>query len=338
MRRLALYPFALIYGAVIWLRNRCFELQIFRTQAIPGKSICIGNIAVGGTGKSPHVGYLIEQLSEQFQVQVLSRGYGRKTSGFILVDDSKTPQDVGDESCMLYEQFKNQAQFAVCENRHYGVQRLRSTAPASLILLDDAFQHRWVKAGLNLVLSTYAQPLHTDALLPAGNLREPASALKRADALLITKCPPFDTFDAIGFAQQYKKWDIPVFFSRNSYLPLAPLTRAVADIQDVLIVSAIAKPGYLDEAFAQNVRIQHISYTDHHAYTQANVSEIHHFFDTFATANSAIVTTAKDWVKIQSLLSPEDQQKYPWYLLTFELEWLDQTAFNQFISAYVVSN
>ena len=338
MRRLALYPFALIYGAVIWLRNRCFELQIFRNQAIPGKSICIGNIAVGGTGKSPHVGYLIELLSEQFQVQVLSRGYGRKTSGFILLEDSKTPQDVGDESCMLYEQFKNQAQFAVCENRHYGIQRLRSTQPASLILLDDAFQHRWVKAGLNLVLSTYAQPLHKDALLPAGNLREPASALKRADALLITKCPPFDTFDAIGFAQQYKKWDIPVFFSRNSYLPLAPLTRAVADIQDVLIVSAIAKPGYLDEAFAQDVRIQHISYADHHAYTQANVSEIHHFFDTFATANSAIVTTAKDWVKIQSLLSPEDQQKYPWYLLTFELEWLDQTAFNQFISAYVVSN
>ena len=102
MRRLALYPFALLYGAVIWLPNRCFDLHILRTKAISGKSICIGNIAVGGTGKSPHVGYLIEQLSEQFQVQVLSRGYGRKTSGFILVDDSKTTQDVVDESCMLY--------------------------------------------------------------------------------------------------------------------------------------------------------------------------------------------------------------------------------------------
>lgn len=338
MRRLALYPFALIYGAVIWLRNHCFELQIFRTQAIPGKSICIGNIAVGGTGKSPHVGYLIEQLSEQFQVQVLSRGYGRKTSGFILLDAAKTPREVGDESCMLYAQYQQQAQFAVCENRHYGVQRLRSTAPASLILLDDAFQHRWVRAGLNLVLSTFAQPLHHDALLPAGNLREHKGGLKRADALIVTKCPPFDTFDPAAFAKQYQKWNIPVFFSRYAYKPLMSLTAEVADIQDVLLVSAIAKPGYLDEAFAQDVRIQHISYPDHHAYTQANVNEIHHFFDTFATANSAIVTTAKDWVKIQSLLSTDDRQKYPWYLLTFELQWLDQAAFNQFISAYVVSN
>ncbi|MEN9994693.1 MAG: tetraacyldisaccharide 4-kinase [Bacteroidota bacterium] len=338
MRRLALYPFALIYGAAIWLRNRCFDLQILRTQAIAGKSICIGNIAVGGTGKSPLVGYLIEQLSEAFQVQVLSRGYGRKTSGFILLDATKTPREVGDESCMLYAQYHQQAQFAVCENRHYGVQRLRSTAPESILLLDDAFQHRWVRAGLNLVLSTHEQPLHHDALLPAGNLREQSSGLMRADALIITKCPPFDTFDPTAFAKQFQKWNIPVFFSRYAYKPLMSLTYALADIQDVLLVSAIAKPGYLDEAFGQNVRIQHISYPDHHAYTQADLNEIHHFFDTFATTNSAIVTTAKDWIKIQSLLSAEDRQKYPWYLLTFELQWLDQAAFNQFISAYVDSN
>ena len=338
MRRLALYPFALIYGAVIWLRNRCFDLQIFRTQAIPGKSICIGNISAGGTGKSPHVAFLIAQLTAQFQLQVLSRGYGRNTSGFIIVDAAKTPQDVGDESCMLFAQFKNQAQFAVCENRNYGIQRLRSEKPTSLILLDDAFQHRWVRAGLNIVLTTFDQPIHKDALLPAGLLREPASGLRRANALIVTKCPPFDTFDPIAFYKHYEKWRLPVFFSRYVYRPLTCLTQAVADIQDVLIVSAIAKPSYLDDAFKQNVRIQHISYSDHHAYTQANVNEIHQFFDTFATANSAIVTTAKDWVKIQSLLRPEDQQKYPWYLLTFELEWLDQPAFNQFISAYVVSN
>lgn len=338
MLRLALYPFALLYGAAIWLRNRCFDLQIFRTQPIPGKSICIGNISVGGTGKSPHVAYLIAQLYTQFELQVLSRGYGRKTSGFILVDDSKTPQDVGDESCMLYAQFKKQAQFAVCENRNYGIQRLRSEKPTSLILLDDAFQHRWVQAGLNLVLTTFDQALHKDALLPAGLLREPISGLRRADALIVTKCPQFDTFDTVAFAKHYKKWHIPVFFSRYVYQPLTSLTHEVTHIKDVLIVSAIAKPGYLDDAFAQSVRKQHISYSDHHDYTQSNVNEIHQFFDTFATANSAIVTTAKDWVKIQSLLSPEDQKKYPWYLLTFELEWLDQPAFNQFISAYVVSN
>jgi tetraacyldisaccharide 4'-kinase len=338
MRRLALYPFSLLYGAVIWLRNRCFDLQIFKTQSIEGKSICVGNLAVGGTGKSPHVAYLIELLSPNYPVQVLSRGYGRKTTGFILLDEKSTPQEVGDEAFMLHETYKNQGQFAVCEKRVTGVERLRKIQPNSVILLDDAFQHRWIQAGLNLVLSTYSQALGQDQLLPAGLLREPISGLQRASALIVTKCPSFDTFDSKAYAQRFEKWPIPVFFSRYKYQPLTCLTTAVDSIKNVVIVSAIAKPKYLEEAFGQDVGIEQMSYPDHHAYTQANVNEIHHFFDTFATANSAIVTTAKDWVKIQALLSPQDRQKYPWYLLTFELEWLDQTAFNQFISAYVVSN
>jgi tetraacyldisaccharide 4'-kinase len=338
MRRLALYPVSLLYGAVIWLRNRCFDLQIFKTQRIEGKAICVGNLAVGGTGKSPHVAYLIELLSPNYPLQVLSRGYGRKTRGFILLDEKSTPQEVGDEAFMLHESYQSLAQFAVCEKRITGVERLRKIQPNSVILLDDAFQHRWIQAGLNLVLSTYSQALDQDQLLPAGLLREPISGLQRASALIITKCPNFDTFDPKAYAQRFEKWSIPVFFSRYQYQPLTCLTRSVENIDNVLIVSAIAKPKHLEDAFAQNVKIRRKSYADHHNYTPADKAAIHQFFDTFATPNSAIVTTAKDWVKIQALLSPEDRQKYPWYLLTFELEWLDQNAFNQFISAYVVSN
>lgn len=338
MRKLALSPFALFYGAVVWLRNRCFDLRFFKSKPIQGKSICVGNIAVGGTGKSPHVAYLIELLSPQFPLQVLSRGYGRKTTGFILLDENSTPNQVGDESCMLFETYKNSAQFAVCEKRVIGVERLKQLNPNALILLDDAFQHRWVEAGLNLVLSTYSNPIDQDWLLPAGSLREHMSGLNRADALIVTKSPSFDSFDPKVYAKRYEKWSIPVFFSRYRYQPLTSLTKNVEKIDSVLIVSAIAKPEHLKDAFEPLVQIQHKSYPDHHNYTSADKEEIQQFFDTFATANSAIVTTAKDWVKIQALLSPEDQQKYPWFLLTFELEWLDQHAFNQFISAYVVSN
>jgi tetraacyldisaccharide 4'-kinase len=338
MRRLALYPIALLYGAIIWLRNRCFDLQLFKTHPIDGKSICVGNLAVGGTGKSPHVAYLIELLSERFAVQVLSRGYGRQTKGYIEITAHSSAKEVGDEPLMLFQTYQKLAQFAVCENRTFGVQQLRSQKPDSLILLDDAFQHRHVKAGLNIVLSVFDQPLHQDVLLPAGRLREPINGLNRADAIVITKCPKFDTFDTALYAQQFQKWPIPVFFSRYTYRALQPLGKIIPDVQEVLIVSGIALPEQLNEAFVPDIQIRHKSYSDHHVYTAANLEEIHHFFDTFATANTAIVTTAKDWVKIQSLLSPKELQKYPWYLLTFELEWSDQTAFNQFISAYVVSN
>ena len=191
----ALYPFALLFGFVSWLRNLCFDLGLFKSHPIPGKSICIGNIAVGGTGKSPHTAYLIELLQKQYAVQVLSRGYGRKTNGLRIVETSSLPEEVGDEPLMLKKKFKEQTQIVVCENRRTGVQKLKEIQPNGLILLDDAFQHRWVKAGLNLVLNTYDKPLDKEALLPVGRLRESAKGVRRADALIITKCPDFQSFD-----------------------------------------------------------------------------------------------------------------------------------------------
>lgn len=338
MKKIALYPLTLLYGVVIWLRNKLFDWSVFNSLPIPGKSICIGNVAVGGTGKSPHVAYLIELLSARFAIQVLSRGYGRKSKGYLEISAHSGAAQVGDEPLMLFEQYHTKAQFAVCENRRFGVQQLKKQNQKAILLLDDAFQHRWVKAGLNIVLSTYDRPFWKDELLPAGRLREPAYALKRADALVITKCPAFDTIDAKELAQISANFNIPVFFSRYRYKPLQALTRPVSNLNKALLVSAIADPKQLAQGLPKTMFFEQLQFADHHAYTKQDIKTIHHFFDTFADENTVLVTTAKDWIKITSLLSTEEQQKYPWYLLSFELEWHDQAAFNQFISAYVDAN
>lgn len=338
MKKIALYPFALLYGVVIWLRNKLFDWGVLTSLPIPGKSICIGNIAVGGTGKSPHVAYLIEQLSERYSIQVLSRGYGRKTKGYLEISTNSSAAQVGDEPLMLFEQYNTKAQFAVSENRRFGIQQLKKQNPNAIILLDDAFQHRWIKAGLNIVLSTYDNPFWKDCLLPAGRLRETPEGLKRADALVITKCPDLDSIDAREFAHISAKFDIPVFFSGYRYKPLQVLTYPVAQINKALIVSAIADPKQIRYGLPKTMHLEQMHFADHHAYTKQDIKAIHHFFDTFADDNTVLITTAKDWIKIASLLSAKEQQKYPWYLLSFELEWHDKAAFNQYISAYVDAN
>lgn len=334
-----LYPIAAIYGSVIWLRNFCFDVGLFKSQSITGKSICIGNLAVGGTGKSPHIAYLIQFLQNQSAIQVLSRGYGRQRKGYREVFSTSTAQDVGDEPLMLKQQFPNNTTIVVCENRRYGIEQLKKKNPNALILLDDAFQHRWVKPGLNIILNTFDRPLEEDALLPVGRLRDRPCQLKRAQALVITKCPDFSTFDQNLIKARYEKYKIPVFFSRYTYLPLKALTDHQSSAVDrIILVSAIAHPEALGQAFNSQQEILFKSFKDHHSYTPQDIKEIHHFFDTFADGKTVLVTTAKDWVKLNTLLSPQDRKSYPWMLLDFKIEWSDEQAFNQFIKTYVDAN
>ncbi|MFM8596516.1 MAG: tetraacyldisaccharide 4'-kinase [Flavobacteriales bacterium] len=333
-----LYPVAAIYGLVVWFRNLCFDFGLFKSKTLPGKSICIGNIAVGGTGKSPHTAYLIDLLSDQRNVQVLSRGYGRNSKGYKVVNIDSNAPEVGDEPLMLKQKYPD-CTVAVCEDRYQGVQHLKASNPSSLIILDDAFQHRWVKAGLNIVLSTFDRPLEKDAFLPAGRLRDEVRQLKRANALVITKCPSFDSFDQELIRTNYEKYGIPVFFSRYRYVPLKALTdKQEANFQRVIIVSAIAHPELLGQGFAAQHEILYQSFKDHHRYSLTDIKEIHQFFDTFVDGKTVLVTTAKDWVKINTLLSPQDRQSYPWMLLDFEIVWSDKQAFNQFIRTYVDAN
>lgn len=333
-----LYPISVIYGLVVWLRNLCFDTGLLKSQKIPGRSICIGNIAVGGTGKSPHTAYLIMLLENQFDLQVLSRGYGRSSKGYREVSIDSNAIEVGDEPLMLKQKFPD-CTVAVCEDRFHGVLQLKAFKPNGLIILDDAFQHRWVKAGLNIVLNTYDRPLEKEAFLPVGRLRDEVKQLRRADALIITKCPQFETFDQELIRAKYNKFDIPIFFSRYKYIPLKALTeKRVTNFDKVILVSAIAHPEILGQAFDAKQEIHYRSFADHYCYTAADIKEIHHFFDNFAADKTVLVTTAKDWVKLNTLLSPQDRQSYPWMLLDFEIEWSDAQAFNQFIKTYVDTN
>lgn len=334
-----LYPIAAIYGLVVWLRNFFFDIGLFKSQPIPGKSICIGNLAVGGTGKSPHIAYLIQSLQNQVPIQVLSRGYGRQSKGYRDVFPTSKAQEVGDEPLMLKQQFPHDTTIVVCENRRYGVEQLKKKNPNALILLDDAFQHRWVKPGLNIILNTFDRPLEKDALLPVGRLRDRLFQLNRAQALVITKCPDFHTFNQDLIRAQYEKYKIPIFFSRYTYLPLKALTdKQSSTIDRVVLVSAIAHPEVLGQAFDAQQEIHFKSFKDHHSYTPQDIKEIHHFFDTFADGKTVLVTTAKDWVKLNTLLSPQDRKSYPWMLLDFKIEWSDEQAFNLFIQTYVDAN
>ena len=185
-----LYPVSWIYGAVVVMRNKLFDWGIFRSKSFDVPVICFGNLAVGGTGKTPHTEYLIKLLHDKYQVAVLSRGYKRRTKGYVLATPQCTAKTIGDEPYQMYTKFSS-VTLAVDEKRCHGIEKLLKLKEPStdVILLDDAFQHRHVKAGLNILLTDYHRLFCDDTLLPAGRLREPVSGKNRAQIVIVTKCP-----------------------------------------------------------------------------------------------------------------------------------------------------
>ena len=186
-----LTPFSWGYGAGVWMRNTAFDLGVLQEQEFEVPVVSVGNITVGGTGKTPHVEYIIEALYRRYHIGVLSRGYKRKTKGFILASENMTPRDIGDEPYQIYHKFGNLITLAVCEKRRKGIRELLRIDPdINLILLDDGFQHRYVKPKVNIVLIDYNRLPFEDRLLPLGTLREPAANMtRRCDMIVVTKCP-----------------------------------------------------------------------------------------------------------------------------------------------------
>jgi len=194
--RYFIFPVAPIYHFVTWVRNKLYDLGLKKSTSYNFPVICVGNLSVGGTGKSPMIEYLIHLLKDEYKIATLSRGYKRKTTGFLIADQYADADTVGDEPFQFYSKFKNKITVAVDEDRNHGIQELRSSDDSpEVILLDDAFQHRKVKAGLNILLTTYKQPYFKDFALPTGNLREPRTGAHRADIIVITKCPNILTKD-----------------------------------------------------------------------------------------------------------------------------------------------
>lgn len=303
--RILLYPFALLYGAVVWLRNRLYDTGFFSSIEFSVPVISVGNLSVGGTGKTPHVEYLIGLLQYQYKIATMSRGYKRHTQGFLVADENTNALRIGDEPMQYFMKYPELV-VSVAEERITGIPALLQRRPeVEVVLLDDAYQHRSVKAGLNILITDYSRPFYTDHILPYGRLRERRSAYKRADVILVSKCPP--SLDATTAADIVKKINpLPhqqVFFTAIQYhTPYNFITREPVSLTggNIVLVCCIARPEPLIAQLRQQANDVHIlSYPDHHYFVTKDLEEIKAAYDNWQVNNKVIVTTEKDAARLQ---------------------------------------
>jgi len=295
--RLFLFPFALLYGLVVMLRNKLYDWGVFKSVKFELPVICIGNVVVGGAGKTPTTEYLVRLLAD-YKVAILSRGYGRKTKGFLLADAETTASTIGDEPMQYYQKFAN-VTVAVCEDRVKGINQLKDNH--DVILLDDAFQHRAVKAGFNILLFDFASFMHWQFLMPMGNLREPFSAYKRADALLVTKAPA--TLNEELKAEVRKGFNLngeqTLSFSSIQYGELVPLfgdsPQALTASATVFLLTGIANPTPLKKHLERtSSAIVSFEFPDHYKFSREDIKKLVKAFNEHSSTEKIIITTEKD--------------------------------------------
>jgi len=340
--RYLLLPFALLYGLVLRFRHWCFRVGVFRSTGNFGVPvICVGNLNLGGTGKTPFVEFLIRRLSTQYAIGVVSRGYGRKTKGFLLATIDSTAEQIGDEPLQLFQKFQQIIQLVVCEDRVVGINRIIEEFPhLDLIILDDAFQHRKVRADVNVLLSPYDQPFYNDFLLPAGNLRDVKSSANRAGMLVFTKSPVEIPEGHREVAKRLlpEKLRHQFYYSTIRYGSfLRPFTgeRLKECPRELVLVTGIARPEYiirylesLQSEYKERINLRVLSFPDHHNYTSADLDKIAKIFDTFAATEKAILTTEKDWVKLAPMVAGTAYRQ-DWLLLPISFELANEELFLQ---------
>jgi tetraacyldisaccharide 4'-kinase len=312
-----LLPFSLIYLAVVSLRNFFFSSGLRKSYTIPSKSICIGNLSAGGTGKTPMTLFLAAYFSKTRKTAILSRGYGRQSSGFIEVTPTTPAHISGDESAMYARRKLDNTSVFVCEKRALGVQEIYEKHPKTdLILLDDALQHRAVTAGFTLLLTDYQHPFYTDLPLPSGRLRESRRGKNRADAIVVTKCPNVLSCEEKNqITNKIDTADVPIFFASIAYNTPISVGKMIeiTSIKRVLLVTAIADASPLLAHLRSAYEVIHLSFPDHHPYTNKDLFKVHQKFDTFASDETAIITTEKDLVKLTELSEAATMNDYPWF-------------------------
>lgn len=299
-------PFAMIYGLLVSLRNALYDSNILRSTSFDLPVISVGNIKVGGTGKTPTVEWLIQMLAPYLKVAVLSRGFSRKTTGYHLVKSTDNTYVVGDEALQIKRKFPS-ISVAVCESRTLGVSSLIMDQPdTQVILLDDAFQHRSIAPSLNIVLTEYHNPYFKDFLMPMGKLREWRSAVQRADYLIVSKCPTDLTLEEATLFKK-KIGDVKpenIFFSRIDYGPCYSMLGYHRQLQldedmAVQIISGIAEPEYLKDRFRGKVaKVYSYDFPDHHPYESSDIQNIISSFKRIPYKKKALITTEKDVVKL----------------------------------------
>lgn len=340
-----LYDIVNPYSWIVSVRNILFDCGLMKVHEFEIPTICIGNISVGGTGKTPHTEYLIRLLKERFHTATLSRGYGRKSRGFLLADNNTSMREIGDEPFQIYKKFDN-IDVAVCEKRAIGIERIMSERKdTEVILLDDAFQHRYVKVGLNIILIDLLRPIWNDCILPFGRMRESAYGIERADIVIFTKCNDL-TNEQEDFCRNYVKniKEIPVFFSQMRYGELYQLfgcsKKEVTQKSEVLLVTGIAHPEELTKEIKKKYsKVSLVRYPDHHNFTVSDFKEIGQEFNEIKNTDKVIITTEKDATRFLQHPDITDVIKNNIYVLPIEVEILNEKEkFNKIILDYVTEN
>lgn len=301
-----LLPFSLLYGFITWIRNKCYDYNILKSYSFNIPIISVGNLSVGGTGKTPQIEYLIKLLSNSKKIAVLSRGYKRKSKGFIIANNNSSAIDLGDEPFQYFKKFP-EIIVAVDEKRVNGIQQLMKLPhPPEVILLDDAFQHRSVKPGLSILLTTFDDLYIDDFMLPAGNLREFKSGYKRADIVIVTKSPQnISNETQLTIKNRLKLLaHQQLYFSGTSYNEILKGGKHAILVKnlkkyEVLLITGIANPKQL-LSFLEKMEInfKHYQFGDHHRFSDQDIKKIEGEFNQITAENKIILTTEKDYVRI----------------------------------------
>lgn len=337
------------YRWITEVRNLAFDNGTLCSSTFDIPIICIGNITVGGTGKTPHTEYLISLLKEKENVAVLSRGYGRDTKGYIKADKQSTMPMIGDEPFQIKEKFPD-ITVAVCEKRVTGATRLLASDNApTVILLDDAYQHRHIKAGLYILLVDYNRPIWADCVLPFGRLRESEKGAQRADIVIVTKCPDSITPQQMEACRSMLKTKegTPVFFSKVQYGSIYPLFACNKTTQpsiekgdNILLLTGIAKPGPLKkEIERRGAQVTLMQYADHHNFSSGDIEKTADEFSKLS-GRKYILTTEKDATRLRQIEKMPQEIKESIYVIPIEVKIIDEkeNMFNQIILDYVTKN
>ena len=336
---------------VIGIRNKLFDWKILPSEEFDIPVISVGNLTAGGTGKTPHTEHLINLLKERFKVALLSRGYKRKSSGYQLATNNSTAQQIGDEPYQIKSKYPD-IHVAVDANRRHGIHKLceeDESKDVEVILLDDAFQHRYVTPGINIVLMDYNRPIYEDAIIPSGMLREPASSLHRAHVIIVTKCPK--DIKPIDFRIVTKHLDLRpyqrLYFTTFNYgdmkafaTPHRKALHTLSKNTHVLLVTGIASAAPLVEKLREHTEhIIHMEYADHHNFTASELQAISKTYSRIEAIDKLIITTEKDAARLSSLPLDEVITKNL-YILPIEVQFLQdqQDSFDNYITDYVSKN
>lgn len=334
-----LYPFSVLYDAVTSVRNHLYDTGIRPSATFDVPVIGVGNLSVGGTGKTPMIEHLIRLLGDEYRIATLSRGYGRKTKGIRIASEKEDASTIGDEPMQFYQKFRDKAVVAVGEERVLAVPYILDQHPdLTLILLDDAFQHRRVKPSFQILLTDHHNLFVNDYLLPAGRLRESRTGASRADVIVVTKCPPNISDDEmISIESSIRRYSRKaVFFTSICYGNVLPCNSAPASKPEkIILVTGIANPLPMEEYLRKNYRlVKQFAFPDHHAYSRKDLQSI---CDAAAGENAAVVTTEKDAVKMD--VGVFDTRSVPLYYLPIEMEFLKSgKEFDEMVLNAVKSN